>query len=68
MINETTNINKQNPVLNGYHIESDLDDVLKSTYNKSPLGYHIIDWFVNEVKNWKIKWFFILKTLGKTSL
>ena len=28
--NKTTNIYKQNPVLNGYHIESELEDVLKS--------------------------------------
>ena len=33
--NKTTNLNKQNPVLNGYRIESDLEDVLKS-------GYHIL--------------------------
>ena len=26
--NKTTNIYKQNPVLNGYHIESELDDIL----------------------------------------
>ena len=30
--NETTNIYKQNPVLNGYHIESKLEDVLKSNF------------------------------------
>ena len=28
--NKTTNIYKQNPVLNGYYIESELEDVLKS--------------------------------------
>ena len=28
--NKTSNIYKQNPVLNGYHIESELQDVLKS--------------------------------------
>ena len=28
--NKTTNIYKQNPVLNGYHIEYELEDVLKS--------------------------------------
>ena len=28
--NKTTNIYKQNPVLNGYRIKSKLDDVLKS--------------------------------------
>ena len=30
--NKTTNHYKQNPVLNGYHIESELEDVLKSGY------------------------------------
>ena len=47
--NKTTNIYKQNPVLNGYHILSELDDVLKSDYYKSPLGYIIVDWFVDEI-------------------
>ena len=30
--NKTTNIFKQNPVLNGYHIVSELENVLKSGY------------------------------------
>ena len=47
--NKTTNIYKQNPVLNGYHIVSELEDVLKSDYYKSPLGYNNVDWFVDEV-------------------
>ena len=47
--NKTTNIYKQNPVLNGYHIVSELEDVLKSEYYKSPLGYNNVDWFVDEV-------------------
>ena len=47
--NKTTNIYKQNPVLNGYHIESELEDVLKSGYHKSPLGYNNVDWSVNEI-------------------
>ena len=47
--NKTTNIYKQNPVLNGYHIISELEDVLKSDYYKSLLGYNNEDWFVNEV-------------------
>ena len=49
--NKTTNIYKQNPVLNGYHIVSELEDVLKTGYHKSPLGYNNVDWFVDEVKN-----------------
>ena len=47
--NKTTNIYKQNPVLNGYHIVSELEDVLKSGFYKSPLGYDIVGWFVEEV-------------------
>ena len=49
--NKTTNIYKQNPVLNGYRIISQLEDVLKSGYHKSPLGYNNVDWFVIEVIN-----------------
>ena len=41
--NKTTNIHKQNPVLNGYHIESESEDVSKSGYYKSPLGYNNVD-------------------------
>ena len=37
-------------MLNGYHITSELEDVLKSDYYKSPLGYKNVDWFVDEVK------------------
>ena len=47
--NKTTNIYKQNPVLNGYHIVSELEDILKSDYYQSPLGYDNVDWFVDEV-------------------
>ena len=36
--NKTTNIYKQNPVCNGYRIVSELQDVLKSGYFKSPSG------------------------------
>ena len=46
---KTTNIYKQNLVLNGYYIKSELEDVLKSGYYKFPLGYDNVDWFVNEV-------------------
>ena len=41
--NKTTIIYKQNPVLNGYHIVSELEDVLKNEYHKSPLGYDNVD-------------------------
>ena len=47
--NKTINIYKQNPVLNGYHIVSQLEDVLKCGYHKSALGYNNVDWFVDEV-------------------
>ena len=36
--NKTTNIYKQNPILNGCHIISELEDVLESGYRESPLG------------------------------
>ena len=36
-------------MLNGYYIESELEDVLKNGYHKSPLGYNNVDWFVDEV-------------------
>ena len=49
--NKTTNVYKQNPVLDVYHIESELENLLKSGYYKSPLGYNNVDRFVNELKN-----------------
>ena len=47
--NKTTNIYDENPIFNGYHIESALEDVLISDYYKSLFGYDNVDWFVNEV-------------------
>ena len=47
--NKRPNIYKQNPVLNGYYIISELEDVLESGYYKSPSGYDNVDWFVEEV-------------------
>ena len=46
---KTTYIYKQNPVLNGYHIISELEAVLESGYYESTLGYNNVDWFVKEV-------------------
>ena len=46
---KTTQIYKQNPVLNGYHIESELYCVSHSGYYESPLGFYNVDWFVDEV-------------------
>ena len=61
--NKTTNIYKQNPVLNGYYIVSELDDVLKSDYYKFPLGYNNVDWFVDEVIKLENKMVSTLKIL-----
>ena len=66
--NKTTNIYKQNPVLNGYHIESELEDVLKSGYYKSPLVYNNVDWFVDEVIKFENKMAFYFIKLRNISL
>ena len=63
--NKTTNIYKQNPILNGYYIVSELEDVLKSDYYKSPLGYDNVDWFVNEVIRLENKIAFYFKNTNK---
>ena len=63
--NRTSNIYKQNAVLNGYHIESELEDVLKSEYYKSPLGYNNVDWFVDEVIKLEKKMVFLFKNTNK---
>ena len=49
MGNKTTNIYKRNPILNGYRIEFELENVLQSGYHNSPLGYDNVYWFVNEL-------------------
>ena len=49
MDHKTTNIYKQNPVLTGYHIISELDDILRSGYYGSLLGYDNVDCCVNAV-------------------
>ena len=63
--NKTINIYKQNPVLIGYHIVSELEDVLKSDYYKSSLGYDSVDWFVNEVVELENKMAFYFKNTQK---
>ena len=63
--NKTTNIYKQNPVLSGYHIISELEDILKSDYFKSPLGYNNVDWFVYEVIKLESKTVFHFKNTKK---
>ena len=66
--NKTTNIYKQNPVLNGYRIISEVEDVLESGYYESSVGCNNVDWFVKEVIKLEKKWPSILKTLKKISL
>ena len=63
--NKTTNIYKQNPVLNGYHIVSELEDILKSDYYQSPLGYDNVYWFVDEVIRLENKMAFYFKNTNK---
>ena len=63
--NKTTNIYKQNPVLNGYYIVSELENVLKSSYYKSPFGYDNVDWFVDEVIKLENKMAFYFKNVKK---
>ena len=61
MGNKTTNIYKQNPVFNGYRIETELKDVLQSEDHKSLLGYNKVDWFVIEVIKLEEKLVFYFK-------
>ena len=63
--NKTTNVYKQNPILNGYHIVSELENVLTSDYYKSPLGYDNVDWFVDEVIKLENKMAFYFKNTKK---
>ena len=63
--NKTTNIQKQNPVINGYRIVSELEDALKSGYHKSPLGYKNVDWFVGEVVRLENKMAFYFRNVKK---
>ena len=44
---------------------SQLEDVLKRDFLKSPLGYENVDWFVNEVKKIEIKMNFYFKNTKK---
>ena len=62
---KTTNIFEQILVCNGYRIVSELDDVLKSNYYKSPLGYNNVDWFVDEVIKLENKMAFYFKNTKK---
>ena len=63
--NKTTNIYKQKPVLNGYRIISELEDVLESGYYEFPLGDDNVDWFVKEVMKLENKMPFYFKNTKK---
>ena len=52
-------------MLNGYHIISELEDVLESGYYESPLGYDNIDWFVKEIIRLENKMAFYFKETKK---
>ena len=62
---KTTTYYKQNPVCNGFHIVSELDDVLKSFFYKSHLGYDNVEWLVDEVIKIENKMTFFWKTPTK---
>ena len=62
---KTTNIYKQKPVLNGYYIISELEDVLESSYYESPLSYDNVDCFVKEIIKLENKMAFYFKNTKK---
>ena len=62
---KTTNAYRQIPKFNGYYVESELQDVLKSGYYESPLGYDNVDWFVDEVIQLEHKMTFFFKSTKK---
>ena len=47
------------------YIVCELDDVLKSGYFESPLGYDNVDWFVDEVVNLEKKMVFYFRNTNK---
>ena len=59
--NKTANIHKQNPVLTGYYIESELNDILQSGYHEYPPGNNNVEWFVNGVIKLENKMAFYFK-------
>ena len=62
---KTAKFYKQNPVLTGVYIISELEDVLESGYYESPLGYDNVDWFVVEVIKLENKMTFYFKSIKK---
>ena len=66
--NKTTNMYNQNLVLNGCHIESELEDILQSSYYKTSLGCVNMDWFVKEVIELENKMAFFFKNTKKHNI
>ena len=62
---KTTNIYKQIPVCNGFEMVSEVEDVLKSGYHKSLLGYENLDWIVTEIIKLENKMSFHFKITKK---
>ena len=65
LVDETTNVYKENPICNGYYIISELKVVLKSGQYKSNLDYVNVDWFVNEAIKTESKIAFYFKNTNK---
>ena len=65
---KTNNIHKQNLVCNGYFFIPELNVVLHSGFQKSPLGHENLDWFVNEVKKLENRMNFYLKKIRNNIL
>ena len=63
--NKTTNIYKQNPVLNGFYIISEWEDVLESGFYESLLRYDNVDWYVFQVIKLENKMAFFFKNTKK---
>ena len=59
---KTTIFLKQNPVLNGYYIVSELEDISESGYCE---GKNNVDWYVNETKKLENKTAFYFKNTKK---
>ena len=58
---KTTKRYRQNLVCNAFYLVYELKDVLINGYYKYPLGYDIVDWFVNEVMKLHEKMVFCFK-------
>ena len=57
---KTTTFFKQRPVCIGFYILSQSEEIFRSGYYESPLGYKNVNWFVEEVIKLEIKMFFFL--------